>query len=274
MVQITKETFPKNCIHAITQVRKSKKLVFWIRIKDIGKRLNVKNIFDLVHKEIKGKFETNYATEQQIRKYKIHGSKFIENEKFMCVRECIIILVIMHCRGSTPKSIELRSKLGFNQYDITLTKEQLELKSRMDAFEEENMQTQYSILGYRTDLYFHDYKLAIEVDEKGHKDRIIDHEIQRQKALEKELSYEFIRINSDEKDFNIFRVINEIHRHIKNSTEKLTEKSTKKSLIDELSNKLLRLEFKSNNSIKAECLKYVVKKYCLHYEHENLLLDL
>ena len=36
--------------------------------------------------------------------------------------------------------------------------------------------------------------------------------------------------------------------------------STKKTLIDELSDKLSRLEFKSNSSIKAKCLKYVVKK--------------
>ena len=42
--------------------------------------------------------------------------------------------------------------------------------------------------------------------------------------------------------------------------KKLTDKSTKKSLIDELLNKLLRLEFKSNDSVKTKCLKYVVKK--------------
>ena len=30
--------------------------------------------------------------------------------------------------------------------------------------QEENMQTQYSVLEYRNDLYFDDYKLAIEVD--------------------------------------------------------------------------------------------------------------
>ena len=46
----------------------------------------------------------------------------------------------MHCRVSTPKAIEVRSKLGFNQYDITLTKEQSVLKLVMDAFEGENMQ--------------------------------------------------------------------------------------------------------------------------------------
>ena len=122
----------------------------------------------------------------------------------------------------------------------------------MDAFERENMQTQYSVLGYRIDLYFHDYKLAIEVCEKGHEDRNIDHEIKRQKAIEKELGCEFIRINPDEECFNIAKAINEIRRHIKKSTKKLTEESTQKSLIDELSNKLLRLEFKSNNSIKTK----------------------
>ena len=72
------------------------------------------------------KFETNYLTKQKIRKYKRHGSELIENEKFMYAHECIITPVITHCRVSTPKSIEFRSKLGFgfNQYDITLTKEQ------------------------------------------------------------------------------------------------------------------------------------------------------
>ena len=106
-----------------------------------------------------------------------------------------------------------RILLGFRENDIMLTKEQSVLKLIMDAFEGENMRTQYSVLGYRIDLHFHDYKLALEVDEKGHKDRNIDHEIQRQKAVEKELDCKFIIINPDEEKLNIFRAINEIHRH-------------------------------------------------------------
>ena len=62
----------------------------------------------------------------------------------------------------------------------------------------------------------------------------------------------FIRINTDEENFNILQEINNIHRHIK--------KSTKKLLIDDLSKKLLRLEFKSNHSTKSKCLKWIVKK--------------
>ena len=34
------------------------------------------------------------------------------------------------------------------------------------------------------------------------------------------LLQEFIRINPDKKDFNIFKTINEIHRQIKNLTKK------------------------------------------------------
>ena len=109
------------------------------------------------------------------------------------------------------------------------------------------MQTQCSVLGYRIDLYFHKQKLANEVDELGHADRNLSNEIERQKTLEKELDCVFIRINPDGKNFNIFKEINKIHRHIK--------KSTKKSLIDDLSKRLLELEFKSNHSIKSKCLK-------------------
>ena len=65
------------------------------------------------------------------------------------------------------------------------------------------------------DLYFHDYRLAIEVDEKGHKDRNTNDEIHRQKALEKELGCEFIKINPDKENFNISKAKNEIFRHKK-----------------------------------------------------------
>ena len=129
----------------------------------------------------------------------------------------------------------------------------------MDAFEGEKMENQYSVLGYKIDHYFPDYKLTIEVDEKGHKDRNIDHEIKRQKAIEKELSCQFIRINPDEENFNILKAINEIYRHIEKSTKKSPKKSTKESFKDELLKRLLILEFKKDNSIKSKPLKYTVK---------------
>ena len=57
------------------------------------------------------------------------------------------------------------------------SKESSVLKSIMDFFVVENMETQYHVLIYKIDLYFHDYKLAIN----GHKDRNEEHESQREK---------------------------------------------------------------------------------------------
>ena len=59
-------------------------------------------------------------------------------------------------------------------------------------------------------------------------------EIQIQKALKRELNCVFIRINPDAVDLKIFKEINKIHRHI--------EKSSKESLIDKISKRMLELE--------------------------------
>ena len=49
--------------------------------------------------------------------------------------------------------------------------------------------------------------------------------------------------------------MNEIHGQIK--------KSNKKLLMDKIARRLLELEFKSDNSIKTRCLKYIAKKILL-----------
>ena len=83
------------------------------------------------------------------------------------------------------------------------------------------MQTQYSVLDDRIGLSFQDYKVAIEIDENGHSDKNIDYEIKE--AIEQELDCKFIRIDPDKEDFNFFRAINEICRHIQQYTQNSTE---------------------------------------------------
>ena len=187
---------------------------------------------------MQGIFETKNSTEEQIRKYK-RTEKELDPERNSNSRFApsdVMEKIIKNCREvkrcnygiNRMKKEEQRENfrilLGFRENDITLTKEQSVLKSQMDAFEGKNMPPQYSVLGYKIDIYFHEYRLEIEVDEKGHKDRDINDEIQTQKALEKELGCEFIRINPDKESFNIFKAINEIHRHIKESIKKSTKK--------------------------------------------------
>ena len=156
----------------------------------------------------------------------------------------------------------ISKKLGFTLYDVVNTKEQTVINSIKDAFDGENIQTQYTVLNYRIDLYFHEYKLEIEVDELGHNDRNIDYEIERQTALEKELDCVFIRIDHDVADFNICKEINKIHRHINQLTKQQTEQKTKESI----KKGFLELEFKQNNQIKTKCLKWIVKNILPNYK--------
>ena len=86
----------------------------------------------------------------------------------------------MDCR--TTPAHKFMTRLGFKKYDVNLTEEQSVLAKIKSLLEGGNMQTHYSVLGYRIDLHFHDYKLAIEIDENGHSNKNINYEIKRQKA--------------------------------------------------------------------------------------------
>ena len=55
----------------------------------------------------------------------------------------------------------------------------------------------------------------MEIDGKDYQDRDISREIERKKALQKELGCKFIRINPDKENFNIFKAQNEIFSTLK-----------------------------------------------------------
>ena len=69
-----------------------------------------------------------------------------------------------------------RSLLGFKEHDIIKVIQKTTLESLSDTIEGENIQTHYKVLGYEIDLYFHDCKLTVEIDEKDHQDRDISRE--------------------------------------------------------------------------------------------------
>ena len=182
MAAITKETYENNGIEVITD----KIAELWLNERHIQKQLRLKNLPALANKYDeeykKCRYELNEATKQSHRRF-IHVD--------------LAFKVIKNCK--TDESCTFKENLGFTLHDVINTKEQSVIKSIKDAFEGEDMQTQYSVLSYGIDLYFHKYKLAIEVDELGHADRNINNETERQRALERELNSVFIRINPDDK---------------------------------------------------------------------------
>ena len=74
----------------------------------------------------------------------------------------LAIKVIMCCRATSPNIF--RTRLGFKPCNAILIKEQSVLTKIISLFEGEYMPTQYKVLSYRIELYFHDYKLAKEID--------------------------------------------------------------------------------------------------------------
>ena len=86
--------------------------------------------------------------------------------------------IIIQCGMPTPKAIEFRSKLGINQHDIILTKEQSVIPKIIKRFSNEKALPQHSVLSYK--IVFPEHKLVIEVDEKEHTDRDEKNEIERQ----------------------------------------------------------------------------------------------
>ena len=88
--------------------------------------------------------------------YKKHRYELVDKQikqpsrRFL--RSNLALKVIVDC--GTNESCNLQRNLGFRLHDVINTKEQTVLKSIKDAFEGGDMQTQFSVLGYRIDLYF------------------------------------------------------------------------------------------------------------------------
>ena len=83
-------------------------------------------------------------------------------------------------------------------------------ESIRNTFKGEDIRIQYTVLGYRIDLYFYDHKLAIEIDELGHNDRNTDYETKREREIKNESNCVFTRTNPDAANFNIYELNNQI----------------------------------------------------------------
>ena len=143
---------------------------------DVQNGLGVKNMSDLVRKEIHRIFETKHPTKDQVKKYKRRENELDNNfyATFVSVSSDLMLRIIKSCRGEkkeAKKKHDFRCKLGFPLHDITMSNEESVTIKIVKTFLSEKILPQYSVLDYQIDLYFLEPKLAIEVDEKRHTDR-------------------------------------------------------------------------------------------------------
>ena len=98
---------------------------------------------------------------------------------------------------------------------------------------------------FRIDIYFSEYSLAVEIDEKGHTERDFIFEEKRQKALEKILGCKFIRINKS---------------NVKNGCDLDYKIGNIEAFTDELKNKKIKELEKEIREMRNEKLKNKNKK--------------
>ena len=128
MVNITKKTYESNGIEVITD----KFGELWLKERHVQQQLELKNLPALTNK---------YNEEYKICRYELIDDP-IKQSWTRFIHNGLALKIIMDCR--TDESCNLKRNLGFTLHDVINTKEQTVINSIKDAFEGENMQTQYT----------------------------------------------------------------------------------------------------------------------------------
>ena len=189
----------------------------------------------------------------------------IKSNKNVFVKSIVMTNIIKHCRGEKKRGIKViggfRKTLMIPDFEISVRPEH-EVKSKIGTiFVNEEILEEHSVKVYeidhifmsitekkiqtdengceyilfRIDIYFTKCFLAVETDGKGHTDKDLIFEEKRQKALEKELNCEFVRINTSRGNYDVSYEASRIQTFISNSN-----KNKIKELEDEI--KKLRLQ--------------------------------
>ena len=145
----------------------------WVNMKDVGSGMGVKNISDLVLKEIYGICETKNPSKEQVNEYKMTEKQIYKrftnlsqeklntiNNKKTYVKNDVMTTVIKRCRGEKTRGIRaidgFRNKLMIPDSEIPKCLE-FEVKSKIGkVFKNQNPIEEYSVKINGIDPYFYD----------------------------------------------------------------------------------------------------------------------
>ena len=93
-IRVEKYTNAKVCT-----IKVSSKKIFWVRMYDVQEGIGVKNMSDLVRKEIRGIFRSKNPIKDQIKKYKRREKELDHNSTatFVYVRSDLVSRITKNC---------------------------------------------------------------------------------------------------------------------------------------------------------------------------------
>ena len=146
----------------------------WVSMKDVRSGMGIKNISDLVLKEIYGICETKNPTKKQVNEYKMTKREIYKkftnlsekelntkNNKKTYVKNDVMTTIIKRCRGEKARGIRaidgFRNKLMISDSEILKCPE-FEVKSKIGkVFKNQNSLEEYSVKIHEIDLYFYEH---------------------------------------------------------------------------------------------------------------------
>lgn len=193
---IFSKTFKDFNVKILTEEKDNKKIYYLFKAADIGKVLGIKNMRSSIQ---------DFNNEESIIRntYTIGG-----NQKTLFLTEKGIKRLI--CSSRKVEAVKFAIKLGINVNYKYVASEISFIIAIKKAFKGEDIQLQYPIDKYRLDLYFPEYKLAIEFDENSHRYRN-PQDLARERFIKEKINCNFIRIKEKS---DIFDNINEIYNYI------------------------------------------------------------
>ena len=126
----------------------------WINEKNLETALGYKNL-------VSNKTQY-YSDEFKKRRYELQDCEDFQPCRKFIAEELAIHLII---DIKTVKAAELKIKLGFNQVDLIISKQESISLRLKKAFLGEEITEDFSAQNYLIDCYFPKYKLALESDE-------------------------------------------------------------------------------------------------------------
>jgi len=183
--------------------------VKWYKARQLAKMLG----YPAHNKAIRVNVDTN--DKKKFEELVVRNPSYDYNERIsLYINEDGLSKLIL--QSNKPKSIHIAKDL-----DITVKMKYLRKEIEVVSFIQSFLtglkipfEFQKSVDKYRIDLFLPIQKLAIEIDENGHKDRNQMYEQTREETLTTLLSCKFMRINPDDRDFNIALCLSNITRVI------------------------------------------------------------
>ena len=109
MVDISVEKYANVKVSAM---KIDNKKLFWVKMNDVQNGLGVRNMSDLVRKEIWGIFRTKNSTKDQVKKYKRREKELDHNSTatFINVLSNLMSRIIKNCRGENKRGTHTQKK--------------------------------------------------------------------------------------------------------------------------------------------------------------------